>query len=896
MRSIRRFASEIIFKVLCLLAALVVVGMLFMIVGQLFLTGLPSLSWSFITTPENAAPGYGEGIFNAIVGTIIISLSATLIAGPFGFGTAVYLKRYAPDNGITRTFRFLLEVLSGTPSIVVGIFGFLIFVIYLKQVTGGFSLIAGAVALAILIMPVIERGIEEAIDRVPIELEEASYALGANKWQTIRGITVPVSFGAILTGFTLGFGRAAEESAVVLLTAGYTQYMPELGVHYVNGASGGMKIFPLQDQIGTLPVALYSDIKDAALVKPSAGFAAAFVLVMVVFSVNIAGKAFLSYGLSGRSSNKSSLLDKIKKNLFPDKNAKILAIDPEPCTTSIPVILKSKVIAADLAERDYPVGALRPASIASVDPSWIGSEPLIDEQSSSEKEITMPVPPASETQKPIRPRIKIFSTGAGIAQMFNTLRQKVRRWVHDSREKKIPANEDMFNKKEGYPGATRKAYKINIGKIIGPVRSFLLTIAPFVLVASILMVLTLILPVLSPVGSNGPAGLLTVPFMTLILCVIGILCALFLVRNSTLFLLRRRKGKMGNRKAEFAAITTGCCLILIGAFIFSAHLFSPVPSIPASGTEASTGTGILSYFSPSGNGGFSEVSNLILNNSLFSFLYKPGKAPTLGATDASNRSAQLAAFLASQETPVAATPQSTPPAPKPSTAPTSAAPVSLAGSTVPVKNALDVGESYWYGDNSRPCLVTIYNATTLPFYFYWDIDWNRFVQVTPASSGDTFLVIFIRIEDTGNMSAIVPPGAQYVVYYKGQAYYNEPYFDTSVLDANEISIYTANFNLLPYQWIREIGQQKRDYAFLTGYNIFGQNTTVISNYSANNQFTPPTANTPNGEGHFIKPGRSNAIDGYLIYEVPGGVATDLKDTYVQVPFNSFSSTQWRLGK
>jgi len=353
---------------------------------------------------------------------------------------------------------------------------------------------------------------------------------------------------------------------------------------------------------------------------------------------------------------------------------------------------------------------------------------------------------------------------------------------------------------------------------------------------------------------------------------------------------------MGNRRAEFVAVIIGFCFVLIGAFIFSAHIFSPVPSVQSSGTEASTGTGIFSYFSPSGNGGFSEISEIIMNNSLFSFLYAPGKATIPNAMDNSNRSARLAALLASEETPTPVIPQSTPVASVTSVVSSPSAALSSPGSVVPVKNALDIGESYWYGDNSRPCLVTIYNATTMPLYFYWDIDWNRFVQVTPASSGDTFLVIFIRIEDTGNMSAIVPPAAQYVVYYKGQAYYNEPYFDTSVLDANEISIYTANFNLLPYQWIREIGQQKRDYAFLTGYNIFGQNTTVISNYSANNQFTPPTANTPNGEGWFIKPGRSNAIDGYLIYEVPGAVATDLKDTYVQVPFNSFSSTQWRLGK
>ncbi len=214
---------------------------------------------------------------------------------------------------------------------------------------------------------------------------------------------------------------------------------------------------------------------------------------------------------------------------------------------------------------------------------------------------------------------------------------------------------------------------------------------------------------------------------------------------------------------------------------------------------------------------------------------------------------------------------------------------------VPVKNALDMGESYWYGDNSRPCLATVYNTTTLPFYFYWDMDWNRFVQVAPVQTGDVFLVVFIRIEDTGTMRAIVPSADSFIVSYNGQNYTHNVYFDTSVLDQNEIDYYTANFNLLPYQWIREIGQQKRDYAFLTGYNVFGQNTTVISNVSAGTTI-PPTGPDTNGQGYFITPGRSNAIDGYLIYEVPASAATDLKDTYVQVSFNSFSPTAWRLGK
>ena len=240
----RRNLTEKIAIIASTFAAVLVIGVLAMIVGEVFFSGLPSLSLYFISTPENATPAMGQGIANAIVGTLLISLCATAIAAPFGIGTAIYMKRYAADNKITQAFRFLLEVLSGTPSIVVGIFGFLVLVYYLKNITGGFSLLAGAFGLAILIMPVMERAFEEAINTVDLSLEEGSFALGANKWQTIHLTTIPAAFTGILTGFTLGFGRAAEESAVVILTAGYTQYMPELAIKSTEKLASGIKIYP----------------------------------------------------------------------------------------------------------------------------------------------------------------------------------------------------------------------------------------------------------------------------------------------------------------------------------------------------------------------------------------------------------------------------------------------------------------------------------------------------------------------------------------------------------------------------------------------------------------------------------------------------------------------------
>jgi phosphate transport system permease protein len=895
--------------------------MLFMIVGLLFLKGLPSLSWYFITTPENAAAGLGQGIANAIAGTIIISLFATLIAGPFGFGTAVYMKRYAPDNGVTRSFRFLLEVLSGTPSIVVGIFGFLIFVVYLKQITGGFSLIAGAIALAILIMPVIERGIEEAIDRVPAELEEASYALGANKWQTIRGVTIPASFGAILTGFTLGFGRAAEESAIVLLTAGFTMYMPEFGIHYVNGASGGLKIFPLQDSIGTLPITLYNDIRNASLVQPSAGYAAAFVLVVVVFSVNIAGKAFLSYGFNANRSNGPSVFASLKKKLFPT-----------PSTSTVPIGTDGIVNAASGNESSTFANAVTwaPRSVTEVtnrpqepddpvpaDPMSDTSQPVDASRTSKEKtsskvsqetDLSSASPPIKELPSPVKTKYRL----------------KVRTWLQKIRGT-LSTPAPSPRQEPPAPQKEKPKRKLNLRDFIRP---FLLTLIPFVLVAALLIALAAVIPALSPPGTGGVFDFLKSIVIAIVICAICAIIALFLIRRSAQIIrLKKKNPLLGSRTGAFAAILLGICVILVGAFILSAHLFVPPVTTVSAAQEAGTpSAGVINTPIFSFNLQPQDLITLQkMNNPVFSFDLQDGNlqvrivnqtitemnlslpatgstenSPATGAGTTADRDARLAAFLAQQNAgeensvSTAATATSSP-AVTLTPAPVAAAPAQAP--TVPHKNALDLGESYWYGDNYRPSFATVYNTSVLPFYFWWDIDWNRFVQQTPVQSGDVFLVIFIRIEDTGNMSAIVPSADSFVVVNKGQTYTHNIYFDTSVLSQSEIDYYTANYNLLPYQWIREIGQQKRDYAFLTGYNVFGQNQTLATNYTGvNSALIPPSPPDTNGQGYFIKPGRSNAIDGYLIYEVPASVAADLKDTYVQAGFNSFSPVQWRLAK
>jgi phosphate transport system permease protein len=275
-----------IFKIISYIAAATTALTLIYILGNITVQAMPSLTWEYVLTSESDHMELGAGIANAIVGSLLLSLGSTILAAPLAVGTAIYVKRYSRGGKIIDGFSFFIDVLSGTPSIVLGIFGLYILVFLMRSVTGGFSLISGTIALAILILPVIERATENAIDAVPAELEEASYALGASKMETLFKITLPCAISGILTGIVIGVGRAAEESAVVVLTAGYSQFMPELKIGSNPSNVFGLKIYPLQDLVGTLPICVYRSFEFPNMVSPSQGFAAAFVLILIVITIN----------------------------------------------------------------------------------------------------------------------------------------------------------------------------------------------------------------------------------------------------------------------------------------------------------------------------------------------------------------------------------------------------------------------------------------------------------------------------------------------------------------------------------------------------------------------------------------------------------------------------------
>ncbi|MDD1703495.1 MAG: phosphate ABC transporter permease PstA, partial [Methanoregula sp.] len=206
-------------------AALIVLAILAIILGDIIVNGLPALSWEFLTgSPSNL--GRGGGIFPAIVGTLYLVSGAILIALPLGIGAAIYLVEYTREGRITKLIRTGVDLLNGTPSIVFGLFGFAFIVLYLNV---GVSLLAGMITLALMVLPTIIRTTEESLKNIPQSLREGSLALGATQWQTIRKVVLPPAIPGIVTGAILSIGRAAGETAPIMFTAVVfsTRFLPD---------------------------------------------------------------------------------------------------------------------------------------------------------------------------------------------------------------------------------------------------------------------------------------------------------------------------------------------------------------------------------------------------------------------------------------------------------------------------------------------------------------------------------------------------------------------------------------------------------------------------------------------------------------------------------------------
>ena len=264
----KKIQSNFFFGTVWLVAGFTLVALI-VIIGFILVKGVPQLSLEFLTQ-EPRSMGSEGGILSVIVGTLYVTTVAVLIATPIGVAGAVYFTEYAKVGKIVNAIRFFTEVLAGIPSIIFGLFGFAFFVVFLGM---GWSILAGGLTLAIMILPTIIRTTEESLKTVPMSFREASLALGATKWYTISKVVLPVCKSGILTGVILGLGRAIGETAAVVLTIGGSLNMP----------------FSIFDSTRTMSVHLYLLASEG--ISQEKTYATAALLIIIVFVINTVANA-----------------------------------------------------------------------------------------------------------------------------------------------------------------------------------------------------------------------------------------------------------------------------------------------------------------------------------------------------------------------------------------------------------------------------------------------------------------------------------------------------------------------------------------------------------------------------------------------------------------------------
>jgi phosphate transport system permease protein len=254
------------FLFLATLLIVIPVGLIVVIIIQ---KGLPAINWQFLSDMPRQGMRAG-GIFPAIIGTIYLVIGAIIFALPIGLLAAIYLSEYSKDNLLTRLIKLAIVNLAGVPSVVYGLFGLALFVVFFKF---GASILSGSLTLGIMIIPVIITTSREALESVPYSFREVSLSLGASKWQTIRNIVLPNAIPGILTGTILGLGRAAGETAPILFTVA-AFYLPRLPG----------SIF---DQVMALPYHLYVISTQVPNVDEKIRYGTAFVLLALVLFMNL---------------------------------------------------------------------------------------------------------------------------------------------------------------------------------------------------------------------------------------------------------------------------------------------------------------------------------------------------------------------------------------------------------------------------------------------------------------------------------------------------------------------------------------------------------------------------------------------------------------------------------
>jgi len=275
----KRHIEEAFFKVLMLFSFTIVIASLALILWTVVAKGLPALTWAMITQAPKGGfyMGKGGGILNAILGSLYLAGGGTLLALIFSLPVTLYLKTYLEDSRWGQIIRLALDVLWGIPSIVYGAFGFTIMLsIGLRA-----SLLAGIITLALLELPIMTRSMDEVIRLMPAEIEQASLALGATRYETAIKVVTRQMLPGIMTAILLAFGRGIGDAASVLFTAGYTDLIP------------GSLLRPS----ASLPLAVFFLLSTPYSAVQQRAYAAALILTIIVLAISL-GSRWISGRLS----------------------------------------------------------------------------------------------------------------------------------------------------------------------------------------------------------------------------------------------------------------------------------------------------------------------------------------------------------------------------------------------------------------------------------------------------------------------------------------------------------------------------------------------------------------------------------------------------------------------
>jgi phosphate transport system permease protein len=269
----RKFIEEKIFIVVMQAATIIILASLVLILASILIKGLPSMSWDMISkTPQDGFySGKGGGVLNAIVGSLYLAGGSTVLAFFFSLPVVLYLNLYRTKKSKFANFtRLCLDVLWGVPSIVYGAFGFTIMLLLGIKT----SLLAGIITVALLIIPIMIRAMDEVIKTVPKGLLDASFALGATRLETSVKVVVKQTLPGIITAVLISFGRGIGDAASVLFTTGYIERVPE----------------SLTDKAATLPLAIFFQLGTPNPEVQSRAYASALILTLMILIISIASR------------------------------------------------------------------------------------------------------------------------------------------------------------------------------------------------------------------------------------------------------------------------------------------------------------------------------------------------------------------------------------------------------------------------------------------------------------------------------------------------------------------------------------------------------------------------------------------------------------------------------